>query len=453
MTAFFHRHILLPAFETMLKRRKTFAYWAELERTQWLGRNELESLQFDALRKLVAHACDHCPYYRQTWDSLGIHPKQLQSPTDFAQWPIITRDEIRQHRIEMRAANPSMRLITKSTGGSSGVPLQFDLDFESHERRTAAWHRGYSWAGATPGTKQLHLWGVPLGERSKHAELKDRLYQSLHRRRVVSCFDADDLAKRFVNEMDRYRPDAVVAYTNPLYEVARQLDETHLTPTHRPKSIIVGAEKLHSFQRELIEKAFGAPVFETYGSREFMLIGGECDRHDGLHLTAENLLVEILDDDGNPARDGVEGNVVITDLYNYGMPFIRYANGDRAIAGFSACDCGRGLPLLKKVVGRRLDMLIGSDGRMIPGEFFPHLVKDFPSISRFQVVQEEPHRVRFAIVAPTMTDGDRATFERLVRDAMGADVRVEFEPVSHIPLTAAGKLQVVINRVPLKRAG
>ncbi|HQY89677.1 MAG TPA: hypothetical protein PK402_13575, partial [Tepidisphaeraceae bacterium] len=290
MTAFFHRHILLPAFETLFKRRKTFAYWAELERTQWLPRKEIESLQFDALRRLAAHAYDHCPYYRQTWDSHGLHPKQLQSPTDFAQWPVITREEIRQHRTKMRAAEPSMRLITKSTGGSSGAPLQFDLDFESHDRRSAAWHRGYAWASAAPGTKQLYLWGVPLGERPKRARLKDHLYQSLHRRRVVSCFDADDLPTRFVTEMDRYRPDAIVAYTNPLYEVARQLDETRVSPAHRPNAIIVGAEKLHSFQRELIEKVFGAPVFETYGSREFMLIGGECERHNGLHLTAENLL-------------------------------------------------------------------------------------------------------------------------------------------------------------------
>src|SRR2546423_8189267 len=105
------------------------------------------------------------------------------------------------------------------------------------------------------------------------------------------------------------------------------LADKKVTP-HSPKSILVGAEKLHPFQRELIERVFGAPVFETYGSREFMLIGAECDRHDGLHLTAEQLLVEVLEDDGSPTPQGEEGNVVVTDLYNYGMPFIRYATGD-----------------------------------------------------------------------------------------------------------------------------
>jgi phenylacetate-CoA ligase len=184
-----------------------------------------------------------------------------------------------------------------------------------------------------------------------------------------------------------------------------------------------------------------------------MLIGSECERHDGLHLTAEQLLVEILDDEGHPTPDGEEGNVVVTDLHNYGMPFIRYANGDRAIAGFGDCACGRGLPMLRKVIGRRLDVLQASSGRLIPGEFFPHLVKDFPAVRRFQVIQEEPCRVRFLLTAEAFAARDRAEFERQVRAAMGPDVQVDFEPVEQVPLTAAGKLQVVINRIPQRKAG
>src|SRR5207247_2590258 len=99
------------------------------------------------------------------------------------------------------------------------------------------------------------------------------------------------------------RPDAIVAYTNPLYSLARALDEKGVKP-YSPKSIVVGAEKLHNFQRVLIERIFQTPVFETYGSREFMLIGAECDHHAGLHLTMEHLLVEVVDDDGHPTPDG-----------------------------------------------------------------------------------------------------------------------------------------------------
>jgi phenylacetate-CoA ligase len=456
----FHRHLLLPAFESVLKRRKTLRYWDELERTQWLSQAAVEAIRFAALARLLAHAYEHCPYYKQAWDGLGLHPRRLGSPSDFHLWPVIGRDEIREHRPAMRTAQPARRLITKATGGSSGVPLQFDLDPESHERRTAAAHRGYNWAGAGPGTKQLHLWGATAGPAPFRRRVKDYLYHALHRRRVMSSLDAgDDLAVRFAATLDRYRPDAVVAYTNPLYEVARRLEESGAPAPFTPKSIVVGAEKLHPFQRTQIERVFRAPVFETYGSREFMLIAAECEHHRGLHLTAEQLLVEVLDDAGRPSPAGEEGNVVITDLYNYGMPFVRYANGDRAVAGAGmesapgVCPCGRGLPLLDRVVGRRLDVLHGTDGRLIPGEFFPHLVKDFPAVRRFQVVQEEAGRVRFALDAVGLSEDERAVLERLVRNAMGPGVRVDFEPVARIPLTATGKLQVVLNRVPLRRAG
>jgi phenylacetate-CoA ligase len=294
---------------------------------------------------------------------------------------------------------------------------------------------------------------VPPGERSLRARLKDHLYQGLYRRRMLSCFGMGiDFARDFSATVARDRPDAIVAYANALYEVARELEEDGVVPSHQPGAIVVGAEKLHQFQREQIERVFRAPVFETYGSREFMLIGAECDRHAGLHLTSEHLLVEVLDDQGRAARAGEEGNVVITDLYNCGMPFVRYANGDRAVAGLGGCACGRGLPTLRAVVGRRVDIIRTIDGRLISGVFFPHLVKEFPAVRRFQVVQEEADRVRFMLVADGMSGADRARLEGLVRRALGHGMRVDFEPVASIPLTRAGKLQVVINRVPLRSA-
>jgi phenylacetate-CoA ligase len=446
------RHVLLPAFETCLKRRKTLRLWSDLERTQWFGRAQTETLQLASLRRLIEHAGSQCPYYREQWATLGLRAQMLTSLADLSRWPITDRSVIRAHRERMQT--PGAILIAKATGGSSGEPLQFDIDHASYEHRSAAWHRGYGWAGAAPGTKQLYLWGIPLGKRSPSARAKDWLYNSLHRRRIVPCFEGDALlAERFAHEIETYKPDAIVAYTSPIYEVARHLEREQRTLAFAPRSIVVGAEKLHPFQREVIERVFKAPVFETYGSREFMLIASECEQHRGLHVSAENLIVEVVDDEGQPAAPGVEGNVVVTDLHNFGMPFVRYANGDRAIASDRTCECGRGLPMLEKVVGRQLDMLHASGGRLIPGEFFPHLVKDFSAVRRFQVVQEEPHLVRFLLEAKEMQDEDRATLERLVREAFGAEVLVRFEPADRIELTPASKLRVVVNNIHLKRAG
>jgi phenylacetate-CoA ligase len=421
---------------------------AELERSQWLSAKELTDEQLESLRRLLSEAEKHCPYYSREWDRLGLRADSLTSLADFAKWPLTTRETIRNHRQEMRSTAPDLKMISKATGGSSGVPLQFDLNFESHERREAATYRGYGWAGAGPGTRQFFLWGVAVGPRSRRQRWKDRLYNVVHRRTVESSFSlSEQSVPAVLANLNACRPHAIVAYTSALYFFARELHERKLVP-FSPRSIVVGAEKLHPFQRELIESVFQAPVFETYGSREVMLMGAECDRHSGLHLTAENLHIEVTDDEGRPTPDGQEGNVVVTDLTNYGMPFIRYVNGDRAVAGYRMCDCGRGLPMLTQVAGRQAEMLRTPSGRVLTGLFFPHFLKDFPAVERFLVTQEELDRVRVDVVVRR----DRGQFNRAavtsgIAEYLGPDVRLEVAEVPEIPLSAAGKQRVVVSKL------
>ncbi|MDB5357462.1 MAG: CapK related-protein [Phycisphaerales bacterium] len=445
MQRFIHRHVLLPAFEGLYKRRRTFSYLKELERSQWLGKLELDAIQFRGLQLLLSHAFENSDYYRREWQELGLNPRTLSNFGDFSRWPVIDRGIIRANRERMRSRG-SGRLISKSTGGSSGEPLQFDLNLDSNDRRVAASYRGYGWAGVHPGTKQLYLWGVPLQGQRRMQHWKDGFYHRLHRRKYLSTFGlSDERFPQYLDLYNRYRPDAIVAYTSSLYEFARMMELRGIKP-FPPRSIVVGAEKLHAFQREVIERVFGCPLFETYGSREFMLVGAECDRHSGLHLTQEQLLVEILDPDGSATRDGEEGDVVITDLFNYGMPFIRYRTGDRAIAGLERCACGRGLPLLKGVTGRSMDIIKTPDGRRVSGALFPHLLKDFPAIKRFQVIQDALDHVEMQVVAATVSDHDRQAIERIIRTHLGPAVRFEVQKVSDIALTGAGKLRVVVNK-------
>lgn len=449
MVSAFYRKMVIPAFEAGLKRRRSFQYWRDLQGSQWLEPQQLHAGQLEKLTRLLAHARANCAFYGELCRRHTICEERIESLRQFEDWPLLTREVITQNRDSLCARGTAGGLIAKATGGSSGTPLKFFLDVDSNDRRMAAWHRGYDWAGAGPGTRQLYLWGVPLVDQNRRQQWKDYLYNRwIYRRRIENSFQLSaETVPQFVRILNRFRPDSLVAYTNPIYFVARTMDELGVQP-FSPKSIVVGAEKLHDFQREVIERVFRAPVFETYGSREFMLIGAECERHSGLHLTMENLLVEIVDDAGRPMRAGEEGNVVITDLFNYGMPFIRYVTGDRAVAGFEKCSCGRGLLLLRKVVGRQLDILTTAGGRKIPGEFFPHLLKDYEPIRKFQVVQTAQGTINLKIVAAGgWSETMREELETRIRRTIGDETTLNIVNVDAIPLTAAGKLQVVVNEI------
>ncbi len=438
------RHVLLPAFDSGIKHRRTFRYLRELERSQWIDAQSLKQLQLARLKALLTHASNHCDFYRIDWQIRGLNVDAIHSPDDFLRWPLIDRETIRENRARMRWSGAGA-LISKSTGGSSGVPLAFDLDQNSNDRRTAAWHRGYGWASAAPGTRQFYFWGSCLQPRPFRQRVKESLWNTLHRKTLCSSFElSEQSAPQIARRIARCRPDAIVAYVKPLYELARCLDEQNIRP-FSPKSIVVGAEKLYDFERELIERVFGAPVFETYGSREFMLIAAECDQHRGLHLTSEHLLVELLDDADQPVSPGEEGNVVITDLFNYGMPFIRYRTGDRAVASPLPCACGRALPMLKRVVGRQLEVIRTPDGRLLPGEFFPHLLKDFHSIRQFQIVCESGNAIRVRVVADSAFGTIEPTLRETIQRHLGPTMHVSIDRVNDIPLTPAGKRQVIVN--------
>ena len=444
-----YRNLLLPAFEKRLKGRKTLDYWAAAEQSQWWSRAALEEHQLRSLRNLLVHAYETCPYYRRQWNAAGLDPYRLESLEDYNRWPLLTRDELTRHRDEIRSTQPYLR-FRKSTGGSTGQPLHFELDTGSHERRVGMTYRGYGWAGGGPGSKQLHIWSTSLGRVTRLQLIKQSLHRGFNNQRLISAFDfTPEMMPKNLQTLNRYRPDVIVAYTNALYEFARYLSENRLVP-YSPNSIIVGAERILGFQRELIESVFRAPVFETYGSREFMLMGAECERHSGLHLSMENLLLEVAGADGSRAVAGKEGDVVVTDLFNYAMPFIRYVNGDRAVAGFEMCACGRGLPLLSQVSGRKVDVLHTPDGRRVPGEFFPHLMKEYRGVRRFQVHQSSLERIELKLVVDdSFTAAERALLFGEILNCVGTEVEIDLKIVDDIPLTAAGKHRVVVRSADL----
>lgn len=438
------RHVLFPLYESGLRRRHTLAWLAQYEKDQWLPRERIAALQLQRLQQLLAHCEREVPYYRKRWQALGIRAADIRTLDDYARLPVLTKDDIRANFADLQAESWRGRLLFKATGGSTGEPLRFGYTRESNDRRTAVMWRGYRWAGSRMGRRTLFLWGGAVGDPSRAHLLKDRIYNALFARRVVNSFHMTEAnLAEYADAIDRYRPEVIVAYVEPLVRLAKWINATGRKGWH-PQSIIGAAESLHDFQKEILQQAFGCPAFNTYGCREFMLIASECEKRHGLHINADHLVVELR---GHPTP-GEPGEVVITDLFNYGMPLLRYVNGDVATVATRDCDCGRGLPLLERVDGRKLDAIRTPAGNILPGEFFPHMLKDVPGLARFQLVQRQLDRLDLAIVrGPGYEEASQGYIRREVGKVLGDSVQLDIRYVDDLPLTRSGKLRVTVSEL------
>ncbi len=439
------RHVLYPAYESGLMRRGTLRYLREYERSQWLPREQVAQLQWSKLQRLLAHCWDHVPYYRERWRTLGIEdPRDIRTRADYARLPLLTKPEIRANFERLISPAHRKGLLYKATGGSTGEPLRFGYTRESYERRVAIMHRGYGWAGAHLGQRTLYLWGMPTAQTRK-----DGLFHRAFNRCMLNAFDMrEDGMQAYADAFARFRPETVVSYVAPIVHMAEWL-RARGRRLPAPRRILTAAEALHAPQRALLERVFGCRVFDTYGCREFMLIASQCT-HGGMHVVADHLLVELGTTPGeSPEGDPYEPReLAVTDLHNYGMPLLRYANGDLARAGAGSCPCGRGLPLLESIDGRKLDALRTADGRFVPGEQVVYAFLAAKGVRRYQVVQRSLDRVEVRVVRDGDFDPDALEQVReSLQRSMGRATTLEFEFPDEIPLTATGKHRVTVSEL------
>lgn len=431
-----YRQALWPTYEK-IRRRQTHQLLRDALARQWLPASALRRWQEGELRALLAHARHRCPWYQQI-------------PERFEDIPLLTKSDIRHHRERLVADNWRARVFLHRTGGSTGEPLTFYLTRESYEWRNAMTLRGYGWAGALDGERTFYLWSIAVGVQSRLSRLKTSVHDWALRRAFFNNFRlSHDTLPECLDALNRFAPKVLIGYTSMLEYLARYIRKKGGLRVEL-QSVITAAESVNTSQRELLREVFRAPVFASYGSREFKLIAMECDRG-GLHLSADNLHVEILRH-GQPAAPGELGQVVITDLHNYGMPFIRYELGDLATSRADDCPCGRGLPLLGEVHGRIPDTIQTPDGKLISGIFFPHLLKEFAWIEQFQVTQKELDRLQLKIVTSTPAEAERGlpALRQEILGVLGNAVRLDVEFVNEIPRTASGKHRAVLSEIPVQ---
>ncbi|HVK50259.1 MAG TPA: phenylacetate--CoA ligase family protein [Pseudoxanthomonas sp.] len=437
------RRVLFPLYESGLRGRKTLRYLDEYERNQdTLDAEQIQALQWHKLQALIRHCWEQVPYYRRSWSEQGIQaPDDITSVEDYARLPMLDKPTIRANFDDLIARSHRQGLLYKTTGGSTGEPLKFGYTRESYERRLAIMWRGYGWAGARLGQRTLYLWGTPVGAQKR----KDRLYHAAFNRCMLNAFEmSESRMAEYADAMDRYQPETIVSYVAPIVRMAEWLIAQGRR-IHRPQRILGAAEALHESQRKIIEQAFGCPAYNTYGCREFMLIAAECEHRQGLHINADHLRVEL---GGAIASEEGPREIIVTDLHNYGMPLLRYGNGDLATPSQARCSCGRPLPLLASVDGRKLDALRTPDGRFVPGEYIVYAFLYATGIRRYQVVQKQLDRFDITLVRDH--DFDESVVAHVsaeLKKVVGEQVSLHFHFADEIPLTTTGKQRVTVSEL------
>jgi phenylacetate-CoA ligase len=430
-----------------IKQHATVAVRRAMERSQWMKPAELQALQAQRLRALLAHAGEHVPYYRELFAGLGFDPRALRGAADLQALSFLTKDLIRANTEALKSVQ-AQGLTRFNTGGSSGAPLIFFIGRERVSHDVAAKWRATRWWGVDIGDVEAVVWGSPI-ELTAQDRMR-RWRDALMRTELLPAFEmSNGRLDGFVQQIRRRRPRMLFGYPSALSRIAAHASRRGIAMDDLGIRVaFVTSERLYDDQRAAIERVFGCPVANGYGSRDAGFIAHQCPEG-GMHITAEDVVVEIVDDAGRVLPPGESGEIVVTHLATKDFPFVRYRTGDRAVLDDRLCACGRGLPLLREIQGRATDFVRAKDGTLMHGLALIYTLRDISGIAEFKITQESLDLVRVEVVPGPGCDlaAAAARTQRDFQARLGAGVEVRFEPVAAIAAEKSGKYRYVVSKV------
>lgn len=426
------------------KRHESFSILREMEAADRLSGVELRQLQTEKLREFIDSCYRHVPYVRRRMDEAGVAPGDIREPADLALLPLMTKADVRQHRESLRS-DIAGKLVPFSTGGSTGEPLIFDLSKRRIASRVACRQRVSRWWGVSVGDPELALWGSPIevGHQDHLRNFRDRLLRT----RLLPAFEMNPATmSRYLDILENGPCRQIFAYPSAVYLLCLHARKEGRRLRHLGiRAVFVTGEVVFPFQRELISDTLNCPVANGYGGRDSGFIAHECPQG-GMHLMEDAVVTEIVDSSGQPVRPGEAGEIVVTDLYSDGAPFLRYATGDYGVLGTRPCSCGRASAVLERVEGRSNDLVVTPDGRMINSLALVYPVREIKGIEQFRICQKTVNWFHVNLV--TNQDFSASAEDRL-RHAWGALLRspvdVTFEYLPNLPADRSGKFRHVVS--------
>jgi phenylacetate-CoA ligase len=424
----------------------------DLQRLERMSLSENENRQWQAVSRLLQHAYDSTPFYRERFELVGAKPVDINSFEDLQKIPVLTREDIRHNSEGLWSRRYSKEsLLMAATGGTTDTPVPLLRSPECLGEKLAVQFHFNSWAGMWPGDKVFRLWGAQQ-DFNPNPSWRWRFYDRYLMRRVWAPTSLMNSAvlESYRQLLNVFRPKIVYAYPTPLTLFCEYLRDCG-RPYHHPVAAICNAEPLLLHQRQVIEQTLGCPVFEHYGTRDFGTVGAECEMHQGMHLNPSAVFVEFI-----PLQGAEEENlheILVTDLLNYGMPLIRYRVNDCAVLAPNPCGCGRGFPVIKKIVGRTTDNFYLAGGSVVPGVALTNrVIQVCPGLKKVQVIQNtmSDFHVRY-VPGPGFSASDLELLGSKLRVFFPDPLQWTFEKVVDIEREPSGKTRFCISHV--KRVG
>lgn len=440
-----HADYIIPTAYRLMGDRRLRLVDALLERDNW-GPAQFRAHQAGRLEWLLDIASRHNSFWSERFRIHGVNPRGSDPFSELAKLPVLTKDDVRTNWRRMRSTHlPESSLILDTSSGSTGMPI------------TVFHSRGYRELHAAMMVRVRHWMGLRLGEPiltiradSGHMTFKKKLLRAVRKRvereTLIDAFQLrpDRLEATLRNICDN-RPAAVFGYVTAVATIAR-LSKQHQIAWPSVRVVATSSEPLREAERALLSEAFGARVFDRYGSREVLSISMQCDRG-GHHIFSDCNVVEFEPIEGS---DDLH-HVVVTPLDNDAMPMFRYRNGDTASAVSGVCACGRASPLMSACEGRVCNNFVTRDGRLVHGVYFAFFFNYCELFRSFQFHQTSHERIELLVVPEGQFGADHEAFldrcRRRIRDDYDGAFQVHTRVVDEIPRTPAGKHLYTISDV------
>lgn len=415
-----------------------------LRQSQKWTREELIDYQLAKTRALIQFLSENNSSFKNKTEYLSF---EAFGWNDFARLPLFTKKELRLEDTTTTGFDKKKNKAAK-TGGTTGPPVKVYKNTTSRSFAWAGYYRWYEWMGLHYSDRSVTFWGSrTVLSTGKLALITGRVKGWLTNNYTINSFEINDTtAPQILKALSRQKPAIVKGYLSALLQVADYANSQGLA--HRPKAISSTTETVLKPYREYLEQTFGCQLFDQYGCTEVTGVAFECSEHKGLHINMEHVLVEVVDENNQPVFEE-PGRILLTDLDNTTMPFVRYEVGDVGVLSKETCTCGSKSYLLKSIEGRVADIITLNNGSKVHGVFFTDILYEIDEqgygsrISRFQARQKKDGHLVFAI--ESKEDINEAYLTSL-KKALGKffnsfEISIETE----LPTEASGKFRYVIS--------